>query len=332
MDSRIDEPSSTRERAHRFAPVVINRTPRLLQSSIKVVAFNAQGGGRLDGIIKCLRRKPLADADVILLCEADWRHRRSAWREFAAELAAALHMSLAFLPQFGIPRQEGEPTALKGNAILCSQPLQDVRAAPIPNRFLHPRLTRMEGGPAGAIAQTRFGVRTITLGVVHLNSRWDPPGREWQMREYLAQLPGTGPAIIGGDFNTTTIALHNRAAICQGLFRLLREPRRLSDPRGWETLFKRLAQAGFQIDQANAIDKRTFTFTRAIPRLIRPNLDWIAVRGLAPIPGSARAVAASWSLFRSRVSDHDFVTCNVLLADPHTTSRPKAERGDPAIS
>ncbi|HLW70205.1 MAG TPA: endonuclease/exonuclease/phosphatase family protein [Candidatus Binataceae bacterium] len=321
MDSRLDEVSQRRGRAHRFAPIIVNRaTPRredsIKRDSIKVVAFNARGGARLDGIIKCLQRAPLAGAEVILLCEADWRHRRSAWREFAAELAAALKMSLAFLPQFGVKRADGEPTALKGNAILCSQPLEEVRAAPIPNRFLHPRLTRMAGGPAGVIARASFNGRPITLGVVHLNSRWDPPGREWQMREYLAQIPDGGPAIIGGDLNTTTIALHNARAVGAGMLKLLREPRRLSDPRRWETLFARLAQAEFEVDGANARDKRTFTFFRAIPRWLRPNLDWIAVRGLAPLPHSARAVAASASFLRRRVSDHDFIMCEVALVSP----------------
>jgi endonuclease/exonuclease/phosphatase family metal-dependent hydrolase len=316
MGSRIKEVSQQPERAHRFAPIIVNRAPRHVgdatkRDSIKVVAFNASGGARLDGIIKCLRRPPLADADVILLCEAEWRHRRSAWREFAAELADALGMSLAFLPQFGVPRADGEPTAFKGNAILCSRPLEDVRAAPIPNRFLHPRLTRLAGGPAGIIARADFNGPPITLGVVHLNSRWDPRGREWQMSEYLAQIPDAGPAIIGGDLNTTTISLLSKRAALAGMLQLLREPRRLSDPRRWETLFARLAQAGFQVDGANAPEKRTFTFFRAIPRWLRPNLDWIAVRELAPLPDYARAVAASASFLRPRVSDHDFITCEL---------------------
>jgi hypothetical protein len=250
---------------------------------------------------------------VILFCEADWRHRQSAWREFAAEVAAALGMSLAFHGQFGLPVATGEPTAFKGNAILCSQPLEDVRVIPIPNRFLHPRLVRMLGGPAGMSARARFNGRAIALGVVHLNSRWDPPGREWQMSEYLAKLPREGPAIIGGDLNTTTVALHNPVAYIRAACRFLVQPRRLADPRKWEPLFRRLEQAGFQLDGANAAGKRTFTFTRLIPRWIRPNLDWIAIRGLGTMPDSARAVAACSSFWRKRVSDHDFVMCEVRL-------------------
>lgn len=313
MDNLAEEVSEQGNQAHRFAPIVVNRPARRSGRSLKVVSFNARGGSQVEGIIACLRREPLAGADVILLCEADWRHRRSAWREFAAEVAEALGMSLAYHGQFGVPVANGEPTAFKGNAILCSQPLEDVRALPIPNRYLHRRLVRMLGGPAGIAAQVRFGGRAVTVGVVHLNSRWDPAGREWQMREYLAQLPGEGPTIIGGDLNTTTVSLHNRVAYLRATLRFLQEPRRLSDPRRWEPLFARLTQAGFAVDGVNAANKRTFTFSRWIPQSLRPNLDWIAVRGLAPVPDSARAVTARASAWRKRVSDHDFVTCEVRL-------------------
>ncbi|MGH7001927.1 MAG: hypothetical protein ACREEA_10520 [Stellaceae bacterium] len=133
------------------------------------------------------------------------------------------------------------------------------------------------------------------------------------MREFLAKIPDHGPAIVAGDLNTTTIAMHSPRAICRGAYQFLREPRRLSDPRRWETLFARLTQAGFQTDGANAPGKRTFTFSRAIPRWLRPNLDWIAVRGLEPLHSSARTVAARPSFFRRRLSDHDFIMCEVRL-------------------
>jgi endonuclease/exonuclease/phosphatase family metal-dependent hydrolase len=313
MDNLAERVSHQGDQPHRFAPIVMNRAARRSGQTIKVVSFNARGGSQGDGIIACLRHEPLAGADVIMLCEADWRHRRSAWREFAADVATALGMSLAYLPQFGLPVAKGEPTVFNGNAILCSQPLEDVRAVPIPNRFLHSRLVRMLGGPAGVAAQARFHGRAIALGAVHLNSRWDPAGRDWQMREYLAKLPREGPAIIGGDLNTTTVSLNNPVGYLWAALKLLWEPRRLADPRKWEMLFARLDQAGFRVDGANAPGKRTFTFSRLLPRWFRPNLDWIAMRGLEPMPGSARAVAARPSFWHKRVSDHDFVMCEARL-------------------
>ncbi len=299
--------------SHPFQPIVLNRAAKPVGRVLKVVAFNAKGGARLDGILRCLQRAPLAGADLIFLCEADWRHERSAWREFAAELAAVLKLSFAFLAEFGVPVEAGESTTLKGNAILSSQPLQNAFAIPIPNRFVHRRLARMGGGPAGLVASIHLGGRPVTVGVVHLNSRWDPPGREAQMREFLAGLPPQGPAIIGGDWNTTTLGLHGRSAFMLAGCRFILQLRRLSDPRKWEPLFVRLAQAGFVIEHANAPGKRTFVPSRLVPPIIRPNLDWIAVRDLEPIRGSARALPARPGWSAPRVSDHDFIMCGVRV-------------------
>lgn len=313
MDKRTAGIAQQLAASHPFAPLVLNRMAKPLGRAIKVVAFNAKGGARLDGILRCLQRPPLDNPDLVFLCEADWRRERSAWREFAAELAASLNLSYAFLGEFGDPAAGRESTTFKGNAILSSQPLHNAVAIPIPNRFAHRRLARMAGGPAGLVATINLAGRPVTVGVVHLNSRWDPAGREWQMREYLAAVPAQGPAIIGGDWNTTTLGLHGRTAFFRAGCRFVLQLRRLSDPRRWEPLFERLADAGFTVEYTNAPGKRTFVPSRLVPPLIRPNLDWIAVRGLEPVRGSAKAVAARPGWSAPRVSDHDFVMCEIRL-------------------
>jgi endonuclease/exonuclease/phosphatase family metal-dependent hydrolase len=313
MDKRSAGFAQQLAESHPFAPLVLNRAGKALGRTLKVVAFNAKGGARLEGIIRCLQRHPLDNPDLLFLCEADWRRERSAWREFAAELAASLNLSYAYLGEFG-DRVAGRPsTTFKGNAILSSQPLHHAVAIPIPNRFLHRRLNRMAGGPAGLAATIHLGNRPVTVGVVHLNSRWDPAGRDWQMREYLAVVPSYGPAIIGGDWNTTTLGLHGRAAFIRAGCRFVLQLRRLSDPRRWEPLFERLAAAGFTVEHSNAPGKRTFVPSRLIPPLIRPNLDWIAVRGLEPVRDSAQAVPARAGWWAPRVSDHDFVMCEIHI-------------------
>ena len=98
-----------------FEPTIVNRPARAAKRTLKTVVFNARTGARFDGILACLRRPPLADADVIMLCEADWRMRRSAGREIAADLAAAARYELrlwsrvresAFVaPGLGLSRQ-----------------------------------------------------------------------------------------------------------------------------------------------------------------------------------------------------------------------------------
>lgn len=311
MDNRAI--ASKLDAAHPIAPIVKNRAGKTVGRTIKVVAFNAQGGAQLAGIVDCLRRPPLANADVILLCEADWNFWRSGWREFPAEVAAALNLSFAFLGEFAQPVAGGEPTTFKGNAILCSQPLEAIYAIPIPNRYVHRRLRRMVGGPAGLVARAHFRGKAIHVSVVHLNSRWDPAGRERQVREYLGRLPGEGPAVIGGDLNSTTVGLHRRTRFIPAVMRFLLQPRRLSDPRKWERMFHHMEQAGFRFDGANASGKRTYTPSRLVPPFVRPNLDWIGVRGLEPVAGSAATVPARPSFFAGRVSDHDFIVCDVRL-------------------
>ena len=309
LGARVDPPLLEE---HPFAPIVENRKARAIGRTIKVASFNAQGGGNLEGIIRCLRQSPLAGADIVLLCEADWMNYRAAGREFAAEVAKALNLSFAYLPQFGKRLRSDGPMTFTGNAILCSQPLEEITAIPIANRFTHRRLARMTGAPAGMVAQARFSGKMLNIGAVHLNSRWNPEGRARQMSEYLAKLP-EGPTIIGGDLNTTTLALPDRKSLVIAPIRLVLQPRRLAEPQQWEGLFGHLAKAGFSIDDANVPRKRTYTFSKLWPSIMRPNLDWIAVRGLKPVRGSARVVSAQPSQLSARVSDHDFVMCEVRL-------------------
>ena len=305
--------TASASRCHPYAPIVVNRPALAARSTLKIIAFNARGGANLDGVAARLRRPPLLGADIVLLCEADWRMRRSAGLEFASELAKTLAMSFAFIPEFGIARPPGDATSFLGNAILSSRPLSNVYAVPLPITFVRRRLRRLSGGPAGLAATAVFNGKTITVGAVHLNSRGGPAGRDLQMREYVARLPPNPTAVIGGDFNTTTIEIGEVPALLTVMLNLLRSPRRFRAPERWEPLFERLAGASFEVRGANAPGTPTFTFTRLIPPLMRPKLDWIALRGLEPIPGSAAVVAARESLFGKRFSDHDFVTCDVRI-------------------
>ena len=298
---------------HPFAPVVVNRPARAHGQTLKVIAFNAWGGRHFHRIVDCLRHPPLDEADVILLSEADWQLQRSDGHEVAAELAEALGLSFAFVPEFGIRRVEAPPRSFMGNAILSSSPLGEVILAPIPSLPLRTRLRRlrMVGGPSGLFASVIFGERPLTLGVAHLNSRATPAARDGQIAEFIRHLPDEGPAIIGGDFNTTTVGLHDRDAFRRALIQFAIEPRRLRNPERWEPLFDRLKAAGFSFEGANVPRAPTFAPGRFWPRSLRPKLDWIALRGIAAVAGSARVVAPRRSIFEPRSSDHDFVMCQI---------------------
>jgi endonuclease/exonuclease/phosphatase family metal-dependent hydrolase len=296
----------------KFETTIVNRPARAVKRTLKTVVFNARTGARFDGILACLRRPPLADADVIMLCEADWRMRRSAGREIAADLAAALGMSFAYGPEFASRRSSRPGSAFLGNAILSAAPLTDARLIALPDA---PRRRRswLIGQPRALVATTDFGGRPITLAVAHLHSRWHPAGRARQMATVLEGLAPAAATILGGDFNTTTTRLNTSSSIAMVAAQMALHPWRFRYPERYEPLFELLADAGFNIDGANVAGKPTFTFSRMVPPPLRPKLDWIALRGLAPVPGSARVIAASNSSLGKRLSDHDFVMCEVRL-------------------
>jgi hypothetical protein len=85
-------------------------------------------------------------------------------------------------------------------------------------------------------------------------------------------------------------------------------PSRFQWPQPYEPLFARLRAAGLKIDEVNVMGKPTFTFSRVIPPRYRPKLDWLAVRELKAVPGSAAVLPPRRSMFSARLSDHDFVT------------------------
>jgi endonuclease/exonuclease/phosphatase family metal-dependent hydrolase len=306
-------PAASGADSYPFEPIVVNRPPLAARSTLKVVSLNAQGGRHLSGIIDCLRKPPLKGADVIFLCEAGWRHRLSGGHEVAAEMAAALGMSFAFEPQFALPRVGGPPESFLGNAILSSRPLSEVRSVPLTHTIRSRSIRRFIGTAAGVAASAVFNGKSLALGVAHLNSRGNPAGRELQMREFLSKFSVDGPAIVGGDLNTTTVGLRNREEMMRAVRQFLRQPRRLWAPQRWEPLFERLVEAGFRVDGANVPGRQTFSLVGIIPPPLRLKLDWIALRGLQPVPGSAAVRPARLSLFGPRLSDHDFVVCDTRI-------------------
>jgi endonuclease/exonuclease/phosphatase family metal-dependent hydrolase len=302
-----------------FPPIVANRAARPVRSRIRVVLLNVAGGNQLSVVVDCLKRPPLNDADVILLCEADSGTRRSRRTEVASELAAALDMSCAYVREFGITRGDGEIFAHLGNAILCTQPLDDVVAVAMPSPHTPPLFPRLPsryvriGTPTGFYASARFGRETITLGVAHLNSRCTPAQREVQMAMYMAAFPSRGRAIFGGDLNTTTTELAGPFSLLGVAVGMLASPRRFRAPERREPLFERIKERGLEIDGVNVKYRSTFTFSGLIPRLMRPKLDWLAVRGMRPVAGTAAVIAPKQSIFSRRASDHDFVTVDLEL-------------------
>jgi endonuclease/exonuclease/phosphatase family metal-dependent hydrolase len=171
----------------------------------------------------------------------------------------------------------------------------------------------MPGVPAALTANVKAAGCRLTVAVAHLERRWDPAGRARQMKKLMEALDGVNPIVVGGDFNTTTTETDKRLELARAAFSLLLNPRRFHAPQPYEPLFEHLSEHGFAVEGANVPGEPTFTPSKFVPPLWRPKLDWLAMRGLAPVTDSATVVRAQTSRFGRRVSDHDFVVCGFRM-------------------
>ncbi|SRR5579875_306173 len=298
-----------------FAPIVENRVERTPAIPFKVVALNARGCPEPEVVARLMRQPPLSGAAIILLSEADWGLRRSRGRHTAKELAQLLEMSFAFGPEFAFRRDENRFTSFFGNAILSAVPVDNVRVVQLPMYYDYTNRPHWKLAPGGVRVARRaaisvdikLGGRRLTVALAHLENRTQPRDRARQIAVLVEQMPKGGPALIGGDFNTTTIDVRswrNRAIL--GM-RLALEPYRLRLPQRHEPLFEVLERAGFELGAANVPLAPTFTPIGLVPRFLRAKLDWLGLRKLTAVPGSARVVPARLNL--RRISDHDAIMC-----------------------
>jgi endonuclease/exonuclease/phosphatase family metal-dependent hydrolase len=321
MESYARDIAPAAKPAPHYPPIVVNRAPRHSGSRLRVVLLNAAGGRHFRDIAACLQRSRLRGADIVLLCEVVSKPRtaRSPARDVAAELGAMLGMSCAHVPEYGLSPDGVEIGSYMGNAILSSVPFDDVAAVAM-HRPRTPlawpmkmRTWRRIGTPTGLVTTLKFSGKQVTVGVAHLHSRCAPAERARQMATYLDSFPTSGRAIFGGDLNTTTTELLNRSMIFATARQIFADPDRFHAPQTYEPLFGHLREAGLKIDGVNVPNRPTFTFSGLIPRRMRPKLDWLAVRDLHPVAGSAAVVTPRSRILMRRISDHDFVTVDIEL-------------------
>jgi len=315
----IDLTAAAAKLTPHFPPIIVNRAARWPGSRLRVVLLNAAGGKRFREIAACLKRPPLYGADVILLCEVNSKIKRTPGSDVAEELGLALEMSCAYVPEFGLAPPGGNIVSYMGNAILSSVPFEDVAAIAMHRPHtpmawpMHMRRWTRIGTPTGLVTKVKFGGKEVTVGVAHLHSRCPPSERARQMDAYLESFPTTGRAIFGGDLNTTTTELSSRAQMRATVRQMIANPGRFHAPQAYEPLFEHLRAHGLEIDGVNVPNRPTFTFSGLIPRSMRPKLDWLAVRELRPISGTAAVVAPRSPIMMRRVSDHDFVTVDLEM-------------------
>jgi endonuclease/exonuclease/phosphatase family metal-dependent hydrolase len=228
---------------------------------------------------------------------------RAGQRHTTADLATALGMGYAFAVEFvelalGDDREQashaGEENAdgLHGNAVLSRWPIRRAAMIPLDGGGAWYRQDLKQGqrrvGGRNAVACEIAGPAGPFWAVAaHFESESTPDSRAAEAArivEGLAALGATGPAVIGGDFNTRT------APVC------------LTDPAAAEPAFAVFAAAGFAWQGATLPGGTTRDHPWDPPGRAPRKLDWLLLRGLAPRdPWIAPALDAEGRV----LSDHE---------------------------
>jgi endonuclease/exonuclease/phosphatase family metal-dependent hydrolase len=273
IDWTIAEPAGDRAALDKWCrsvgpAVVLSRRSREVARSfadLAVVSWNVEvGGGNLDALLDRL----IADrhsAFVVLLQEAyrggslvppaiDAVPRRispsppSGIRHSIVEIAERRGLSLVYVPSMRNGANEPPRGEDRGNAILSTLPLSDVRAIELP--FEHQRRVAVAATVQLPVPADERGRRSaLRLVCAHLDTRtsWLRGGFLWfgRARQARALLRAIGPidvpTILGGDFNSWL----------GGLEPDVRQTRRHfpdTPPPDVHVTFPLLGSAGFHLD------------------------------------------------------------------------------------
>jgi endonuclease/exonuclease/phosphatase family metal-dependent hydrolase len=191
------------------------RTEAPAKERYRFLAWNLERGIEYEGQLAEFKKHPyLVSSDVLLLTETDVGMARSGNRAIAQDLARELGMCCAFVACYlnlakgaGVENDSaGEnELGLHGNAILSRYPIRRVR--PVHLRNGKDKMAGREkrlGRQTALVAEIEFPNFTTAAVSVHLDAQSSQRHRRDQMSDILDALPENSPAIIGGDWNTTT--------------------------------------------------------------------------------------------------------------------------------
>ena len=249
------------------------------KSSYRFVAWNLERGIEYEGQLAAFRSNEyLRSADVLLLTETDVGMARSGNRNVARELARELGLDYAFAPCYlnlskGAGRESeaaGEnDLGLHGNALLSRYPLLNPRCIPLGNGRdkMRGREKRL-GQQAAVTAEIDLPGLPLTACSVHLDAQSKQSHRRNQMELVIEGLPPSGPAVVGGDWNTTTFDSSSAAAAIAGYWVrvMLGANNTIKNhflrPYTYfeRELFGLLDQRGFDWRGANVLDERTTSY------------------------------------------------------------------------
>ena len=218
--------SSVLQRNH-VKPAPIDSGP------IRVSGWNVERGTHLEGIIDALKSHPIMRLnDIYILTELDYGMARSQNRRVPEELADALDLNFAFAPCY-INLEKGSglesnvdghnELGLHGNALFSKYPILDAHSVLIPNgkdkmRGKEKRL----GSQNAVIALIDHPQGKFRVVSVHLDAHSTQKHRAHQMELVLNDLDRFHPelpALIGGDWNTSTYNSRNAFLTIMGYVR-----------------------------------------------------------------------------------------------------------------
>ena len=264
------------------------------KSSYRLVAWNLERGIEYEDQLDVLRTHPyLGSADVYLVTETDIGMARSGNRNIARDLAAALGLNYAFAPCYlnlskgaGVESEAaGEnELGLHGNAILSRYPIRKPRPIALANGRdkMRGREKRL-GQQAAVAAEIALPGLDLTVCSVHLDAQSSQRHRRDQMNAVIDALPPGGPAVIGGDWNTTTFNASRASWAIAGFWlRVMiggRNTIRNHFLRPYtffeRELFRLLERHGFDWRTANLLDERTTSYDVEDAKTHKNLREWV---------------------------------------------------------
>ncbi|MEZ5353023.1 MAG: endonuclease/exonuclease/phosphatase family protein [Bryobacteraceae bacterium] len=268
--------------------------PAPARSSYRILAWNIERGKELAGQIEAFREHPyLRTCDVLLLTETDVGMARSGNVDVARTLAMELGFDYAFIPCYlslvkgsGTERDvDGDnDLGLHGNAILSRYPIVDPVRIRLKNGIDKMASKEQRLGSQCALAATiDLPGLPLTVACVHLDANSKQRHRADQMRAVVQALPSSGPALIGGDWNTTTFDSSSAFNAIMGYFlRVLMGPGNVIrnhylHPYRWfeRELFRLLAANQFDINNCNQAAEPTIHYDVTDIRAHKGLAEWV---------------------------------------------------------
>ena len=330
----------------------------------RALSWNVERGIHLEGITTLLKEHPiLKEADVLLITETDVGMARSGNRNVAREMADILGMNYFFVPSYlnlakgsGVEHEfEGENSlGIHGNAILSRYPIEDPEIVVLKNA--HDKMKGREkrlGSQKALVASIRFPQKSVKVTCTHLDARSQQRHRAAQMKDILSHLSRYQgePAIIGGDWNTSTYdssravwtALGFWYRVAMGTGNVIRNHYPHPYRKFEKDLFRSLENHGFDFRNANQLGQGTLHYTvediaqfknlrewipnwcfRFVEWALKPHggecqmkLDWFATRNVKVSQNGnslSPQVVGGLRHRGQKVSDHDAIILDFAIS------------------